>query len=497
MSEEEKVLQQIEEQDQNVAVYSDIPYGIINSELGDESNSFQQEMNEIVSLYAAYRKGVAFLTEGSNGDYIPSKLRYKKAASLINKEARFLFANPPTFNVNINDVKTDKEDDNTILQDFLDAVLEKNSFNRKLLQAAKDCFIGKRIAIVMNFNEQSGISITFLKATEFIYEKKSSSSNELKRFVAFSNSINTTTRTKQRWFKKSYIAENDGVYVQEEVYDGLGVLVKEVLPRKKIALKHIPAVVVINDGLLGDVQGESEMSGLMDYEGVYSKLANADIDAGRKNMNPVRYIADASEQSTQGLSLAPGALWDLQSDEDKSEIRTLQVGLLESNMSYSPALKTTLDRVENAMHEELDIPNTTSEKLQGVITSGKTLKALYWGLIVRCDEKMLAWGDALKFVAETIIEGAKLYPNCARSYLSETKIPSITYKILVENNYPLPEDEYEEKTSDLAEIETKTMSRKAYLKKWRKLSDEEAEEELNQIKRENDLFENSILPLTQ
>ena len=38
-----------------------------------------------------------------------------------------------------------------------------------LLKGLKDCFIGKRIAIVVNFNDD-GITITFLKPTEFIYE---------------------------------------------------------------------------------------------------------------------------------------------------------------------------------------------------------------------------------------------------------------------------------------------------------------------------------------
>ena len=41
-----------------------------------------------------------------------------------------------------------------------------------------------------------------------------------------------------------------------------------------------------------------------------------------------------------------------------------------------------------------------------------------------------------------------------------------------------------------------SMSRKAYLKKWRKLSDKEADEELQQIKVEQDLFEKSVLPPT-
>ena len=76
-------------------------------------------------------------------------------------------------------------------------------------------------------------------------------------------------------------------------------------------------------------------------------------------------------------------------------------------------------------------------------------------------------------------------------------LPDIQCEILVENNYPLPEDEVEEKNMDLAEINAQVMSRKAYLKKWRKLNDAEAEKELMQIKLEQDLFENSVLPSTE
>ena len=63
------------------------------------------------------------------------------------------------------------------------------------------------------------------------------------------------------------------------------------------------------------------------------------------------------------------------------------------------------------------------------------------------------------------------------------------------NNYALPEDEESEKTLHIAEVDAKLMSKKAYLKKWRKLNDKEADEELKQIKLEMDLFDNSSMPM--
>lgn len=494
MSEEEKMQQQENIKDVDVIVaYTDIPYSVIADDMSEGSkNDYYNEVHSIIEYYVAYKKGKKFNTEGSNGNYVPSDLRYKKASSIINKEARFLFANPPTFNVNIDDTSDGVKEANTIIQDFLDKVLEKNKFNDKLLKAAKDCFIGKRVALMLNFNDD-GIAITFLNSLEFVYETTGSSTNELKKIVSFYNKVDTYHKQEQRWFKKVYELEDGAVYVEEKIYDGLGVEIEEVTPRKKTKFTYIPAVVILNDGLTGEVKGESELGYLLQYEGVYSKLANADIDAGRKSMNPTRYTIDASVNSTANLSTSPGSYWDLQSDDEKSETRQAQVGLLEPAMNYSSALKVTLDRLENTMYSEVDVPNINSEQLQGVITSGKTLKALYWGLSVRCDEKMLSWGAALHFMAEAIIEGGHLYPNSISKYTTETVLPRIECDILVENNYPLPEDEEEEKNMDLAEINAQVMSRKAYLKKWRKLSDKEADEELEQIKYEQDLLENSEL----
>jgi hypothetical protein len=164
-------------------------------------------------------------------------------------------------------------------------------------------------------------------------------------------------------------------------------------------------------------------------------------------------------------------------------------------MNYSTALKTTLDRIENTMYSEVDVPNINSEQLQGVITSGKTITALYWGLTVRCDEKMLAWAPAFETIARAIIDGGKLYPKAIVKYTNELQLPDINYDILVENNYPLPEDEESEKNMDLAEVNAQVMSKKAYIKKWRNLTDEDADKELEQIKLEQDLFNNSeMLP---
>lgn len=496
MSEEIKMSEQENLPIDVITSYNDVPYFMIENdllELGQED--YYKESKEIIDLYNKYKQGMEFITEGSNGNYVPSEVKFKKSATIINKEARFLFANSPDISVNVDDVDGSLKEQNTIIQDYLNAVLKANNFNSQLIKAVKDCFVAKRIAIILNFNEETGVSLTFLNSLEFLYKQSKANSNELSKFICFHNTTTTANKSEQVWFKKTYELINQKVYVSECYFDGLGnILEGEGYPqidKQETKFEFIPAIVILNDGLIGDTKGQSELKELLNYEAVYSKLANADVDTERKSMNPIIYAIDASEQSTRNLSTAPGAFWDIQTDVDKEDnAPQANIGLIESSMNYSAALKVTLDRIENEMYAEVDVPNINSEQLTGVITSGKTLSALYWGLTVRCDEKMLAWGPAFEYIAKAIIEGGKLYPNCIGKYTEES-IPDIEYEILVENNYPLPEDLQEEKQQDITEVDAMLMSKKAYIKKWRGLSDKDTEEELKQIKAEQDLFDNS------
>lgn len=483
-----------------ITAYTQIPYSVFSTELvGSLKNDFNTETSEIMGYYETYDKGAEFLTEGSNNDYVPSDLRYKKIADLINKEARFLFSIPPTFTVNPNasGLSDQQREQNTLLNELLDKVLNRIQFSSDLVKAAKDCFIGKRVACILNFNETEGISATFLNSTEFLYQFKG---KNLQRIVAIFIIQDSSNKADQIIKKKIYEMGEDGFcYVEEALYSGTGELKEEGrIERTRTLFQRIPAVVILNDGLTNDVRGTSDVSSLMESESTYSRLANADIDSERKSMNPIRYAIDASANSTRDLSSSPGSFWDIQSEQSGGDPKTASVGMLEAGMNYSGALKVTLDRIENNMFSQLEIPNINSEKLQGVITSGKTLKALYWSLIVRCNEKMLTWGPALKYIAEIIIEGAKLYPESVRAMFpyDDIVLPDIEYEVQVENNYPLPEDEVEEKTMDLAEVAAQTMSRKAYMKKWRNLTDEEVDAELKQIALERQLLEDSMMPNT-
>ena len=479
-----------------IKAYREIPYALLREEASSNFDMIQQEFNDICKYYKIYKRGKEFIPEGSNGDYVPAKMKYKMAYSLINKEARFLFANQPDIVINPKgDVGTDLVDNKEVLtnmNDLINTVLTKNSFSNILLKAARDCFIGKRVACVVNFNEDTGVTITFLKSLQFIYELLPNSNGVLSKFVSFTVIKDSLSLTDKRIFKKRFERDEETgkIYIEEYIYDGAARLVETVTERQELKLDFIPAVVIVNDGLSNELYGESEVELLMDTELWYTKLSNADNDALRKSMNPTKYVVDMIPTSTKNLSTAAGAFWDLGSDQNLEDAHTM-VGMLEPQMHYSTALKTTLDRMKTSGYELLDIPNITNDTLAGIITTGKALKAIYWPLIVRCTEKMSVWAPALQRLADIIIGGAIAYPNCVKAYISE-RIKDIPYEVDVASNTPLPEDEQEEKTMDLAEVESQTMSKKSYMKKWRGLTDEEVSEEITQIAYERQVLEDSF-----
>lgn len=460
---------------------------IINKELtGVFNTETLNDMNHTLKMYKIYLEGAKFDPDLSKDDYNPSNWHAKQIKFLIDKEARFLFSQPPE--ITLKDLETKTSDNSRIEpnQRLVNSVLKANRFNSKLIRAAKDCLIGKRVAIVTNFNEETGIDVSFIPSLEFVYETDPTDVDIMTKFIQFYNVVVNEQASQQRIYKKKWYLENGICRIVEELYDGNGTLIETLVPDSPTKFTYIPVAVVINDGLTGDPFGMSDCEPNEETEAMVSKLSNKDIDSLRKGTDQITYIIDGDPRSTGGLSRAPGAFWDIASDV-ASENRTAAIGTLDNPMSYSPALDLTLRRLKADMHNQLSVPDTSSDALQGIITSGKTMQAIYWDLMVRCDEKLLDWIPAFELMVESIIEGCKLYPNIARLYISEQLVDS--YEINITNNYPILQDETEEKASDMMEVSTKVRSKKSYMKKWFGLTDRDVEAELEQIQKEIAMLE--------
>ena len=450
-----------------------------------------RDMKEIIALYNIYEEGAKFSMDNSNGDYVPAEHRFKIIRSIVDKEARFLFSQPPV--VTLEDAEDQKRDADGKLtnrlepnQNLVESVLQANHFNSKLVRAAKDCLVGRRIALAVDFSDK-GIDISFMPSLEFIYETDPQDVDIITKFIRFYSVVVNEDEEQQRVYKKKWELNEKGYCViTEGLYNGRGQLIEDIMPETVTPLTFIPCWVIVNGGLIGDPFGRSDVEELIEDESWYSKLSSKDFDSLRKGTDQIVWTMDVNPKSTANLSRAAGSYWDLSSDPIE-ETRTGQVGVLDNSMAYSPALDTTLNRIRANMYSQLDVPDTTSEALTGVISSGKTMKAIYWGLMVRCDEKLLDWVPALQSLISCIIEGSKIFPDAKKVYTDQELVDG--YSVKIENSYPILEDESEEKSTDMAEVQTQVMSRKAYMKKWRGLSEEDVEDELKQIAYEQNLLD--------
>lgn len=466
------------------------PYFVLKNEIQTGYNVYTSELLEIQQNYIAYRKGAEFITEGSGGDYVPSKTRFKKAKTLIDKEARFMFSQTPDIVVKARNMDEAETEQVERYQKLIDKMLEKCSFSKTLIQSAKDCFIGKRAACLVDVSEQDGVQIHFYSPLQFYYET-ADGTDRLTKFISFENATKTNSYKERRYIVNKYTAEGENVTVSSILYDGAGNVIEELIPEKQIDLTYIPAVIIVNDGTLEEKAGVSEIADLVDYERTFSMLANADVDCDRKGMNPIRYVVDMNANTTKNLSSSAGSFWDLKSEQNQNNVSPM-VGVLSPSMQHTESLKATLDRINTSMYGELDIPNISEETLVGSITSGKALKALYWSLIVRCDEKMKTWIPAIIFIVRTAIDIALLNVDIVKTKYGIEDLKAVEYEVTVQENYALLDDETEEKTTDLSEIAANARSRKSYIKKWRKdecLTDEQINEELIQIALENNMMD--------
>lgn len=507
-----------DEEDEYYRAYHDIPYQLLSDELTEDvCQCTIDELHTLKRYYKFYEHGVFFKPDQCNKcSYEQSRLKYKLSSFLINKQARFLFGERPDIDI---ESKTENgqetaetEKEKGALKEALDNVLKQNHFEADILKAAKDCSIAKRVACMLHINE-TGIQTEFIRATNFIYETSLQNKNELTKFIYWERLKDCDDKASSLIFRKKFYVRdiNEGtkenpiikrrVFVTETVHDGLG---KETdtdiaeINGKRIKLKkdslteleEIPARIIINDGLIGDKKGVSDIKDLKGYEEAYSRLANLSTDALRKYMNPSLYSTDLDSSTTINVSQNMGGYMDLQSDESKQD-KVVNFGYVQADLNFVDALTENLKLVRSQMFNSMDMPDISLDTLQGVITSGKGLKALYWDLIVRCKEKAKTWCPQLEDICEMIIDALYIYPMLQSKYTNEHLPTTRTFKVKVEHKIPLPEDEETERQLDMQAVSAKVMSKIDYIQKWQNVTKEKAAEILIDIATENALFDDS------
>lgn len=444
-----------------------------------------QEMNDILRLYDIYEGRENFIDKSEEKDYTQTEKRTNLIKKLIKEESRFLFGKTPELYVQSkNDTDTDKDKAEQINL-YLDKILKDNLFSEKLVKGARDCFIGKRAAIKLYANQDTKeIRIMFLPSLEFIYESDEENPNELKKIIFFYQTNKEVEKDKQRIWKQKYEMIDGKCILNEGIYNGNGILIEPINVDVDLQLSGIPCYVIINDGLSGDPFGESDVKELLDNQIQYNRLSSEDVDTLRKGMDRIIYGVDIDPEASENFKLKPGAYWDVPTDPT-AEGKQATLGTIPTDFGYGDKIENSLKRIKSDMYEMLNIPMLSNDELKGMMTSGKTMKALYWQLITRCEEKMMAWRPALEWLIRAILEITEVYQI--------EKLPQLDYTVTVENNYPLQEDEDEEKTLDLQQVNAQAMSRKTFIKKWQGVTDDVADAEIRQIALEREMLEESYV----
>ena len=444
-----------------------------------------QEMNDILRLYDIYEGRENFIDKSEEKDYTQTEKRTNLIKKLIKEESRFLFGKTPELYIQPkNDTDADKDKAEEINL-YLNKILKDNLFSEKLVKGARDCFIGKRAAIKLYANQDTKeIRIMFLPSLEFIYESDEENPNELKKIIFFYQTNKEVEKDKQRIWKQKYEMIDGRCILNEGIYNGNGILIEPINVDVDLQLSGIPCYVVINDGLSGDPFGESDVKELLDNQIQYNRLSSEDVDTLRKGMDRIIYGIDIDPEASEKFKLKPGAFWDVPTDPT-AEGKQATLDTIPTDFGYGDKIENSLKRIKSDMYEMLNIPMLSNDELKGMMTSGKTMKALYWQLITRCEEKMMAWRPALEWLIRAILEITEVYQI--------EKLPQLDYTVTVENNYPLQEDEDEEKTLDLQQVNAQAMSRKTFIKKWQGVTDDVADAEIKQIALEREMLEESYV----
>lgn len=428
-----------------------------------------QDLSDIVRLYSLYDgPGQVWQPKKEGLDYDPTVKTTNFIKKLIKEEARFMMGVEPEINFIAKDGKRDG-DAAAELTRWLADFLRREGFGRKLIAGARDCFIGKRVAIKLTGARGGALGIQFRPSLEFVYDTDPEDVDTLSKVIFFYHTNESIDLDKQRIWRQKYRMEGGRCLLDEAIYDGNGRRIEVRHEDEDTGLDFIPVYVIINDGLTGDMTGESDVAELIGNQDTYNRLISDDRDALKFNMFPMRVFKDASQETMNAIKIAPGAVVD--GSTDPVSAQQMSVEILESKFAYDARIEHALDRAKSDMFELLSVPNVGPDQLKAYIASGKTMQALYWGLRSRCEEKWNAWDAALIWMAESLLKMARAYGTDA--------LPEIDGTVTVEHRYPIPDDEDAERASDMQEVAQQLRSRQSYIAKWEPDTDSAAE--LSQI----------------
>lgn len=440
----------------------------------------QKQIKEKVELQQLYRiydgSGQVWETKGGL-DYQATKRVTNNIKYLIKEVARFMLSRQPEITIQPAGDQQGNAEKCAALEAFIRQVLQESRFAGNLPKAGRDCFIGKRVALKITGGPQQPLRVGFRPASEVWTDYDPEDINQLTTLLYLYQTKDGDRAKDQQFWYQLYQLKDGKATVSERMVDGDGNTLDERLSEQTLPIPYIPSVILINDGLTGDTTGESEVVQLQQLADGYNRMTSDDTDALRFNMYPQTAFFDASPESLASIKVAPKAILDIQTDTTKLDGQA-KAQVLESGFSYDARIENALNRLERDMRKMMGVPPKSLDEYKASGVSGKALKALYWPLITKCEEKWAEWDAALTFMVRCLYDLAVAYGQADGFAGAE-------FTVGIEHLYPLTDDEEEERALDLREVAQGARSRKSYIDKWRPTDDAEAEiKQIIQEKRE-------------
>lgn len=412
-------------------------------------------------------------------DYEPSQVIDNKIKPLIHKQARFMFGRSPDILFKPFD-KKDKERCED-LRRYIDSILGASKFWSNTMKTFRVASVTKRVMLRLEANPGQPVRIYYHDINDFNYEVDPNDVNKLKSVVLIRQDSSTSNleHDKQIWYRYTYfLKENEednknSCFLKKETFiaNNLGTPID--IEEMDTGIDKIPCWIIVNEQSIVNPYGSSDIRDLKPLQESYNKRLSDLNDSLRFSMFGQTAIIDATKDTVNACNIAPNALMALTSIDDGEGKKQAQVKRVESNFNNVEGVLKFLDKLEKSMYEKIGVPHP--EQLRN-IPSAKTLKYIYSELEGRCDEKWHDWEPAIRQMIRLIVQACGKF-NCYEDWNSEWN--DLLYNIVLNKNYPIPEDEEDKKRLAMEEVRANVRSHRGYIKDFS--NEEDVENSLKEI----------------
>lgn len=423
------------------------------------------------AMLFANTRGQSWMTQ-TGLDFVPSQDIRNHVKKLMLKQKRFMFSSVP--DVLMKPFDKQFKDDAEGKRTLIDKILVANEFWSSTSKAFLDATIGKRILLVVEANPDDVIRIKYYTMQEFTYEVDPNDYTKIQSVIIAYLDADTANEVqdKQIWHRWKYYMDGEFCWLESGKYNGNAEPIEDITVKNTL-LKELPCKVIFNGGLTGDIEGTSDLKELIDLQNAYNKICSDYRDALRFKMFEQPVFINADRASLVNIKIAPNAMIDLQGDPaigNGDNIVTPDVKMLSSTFTFKDAADSYLDRIKIDMYELMDQPRP--EQLLDV-PSAKALKFMFFDLIARCEEKWMDWEPSFiwmfNFIA-SCIKQFNLYKDDENTKYLDTAV-----SIIINHNYPIPEDEEVKKELAIKEVTGNVRSHKSYIRDFSDIEDEDGE----------------------